>query len=133
MTKQQAILAQATKLLQHYIDAMTPEFGELGQKVIINNQVFFIGDVVKLIDTKTRIVVYYQLIYSKATFRVVLENKQNGISNPNRISPPNPYIWYNKPYIEIFDITEAHIPYIKIERIGNDSKSLRLVKPKKRK
>jgi hypothetical protein len=121
-----AILEEASLLLSDYKEYV----GEEGQKIKVSNQLYYIGDVVRLVDTKLNLSAYYQIVFG-STLQVVLKNQANGISNPNQMSHANPHVWYNMPFIPLFKIIKGRLPYVKMERIGNDRKSLQLVKPKK--
>ena len=98
--------------------------GENGQKININNRLFYIGDVVLITDKKSKTSKYYQIIWSEYSFQLVLENKNNSLAS---IHPSGSY-WHTEAYIPLFKITENIIPYLEIERIGNEKKHLKLIK-----
>lgn len=98
--------------------------GEVGQIIIIKNNKYYIGDVVLLTNRKTKTSQYYQIIWSYRTFRLVLENKTNALASVH----PSGSFWHTRAYIDLFEITENHIPYVDIERVGNSSKDLKLIK-----
>lgn len=98
--------------------------GEVGQIIIIKNNKYYIGDVVLLTNRKTKTSKYYQLIWSDCMFRLMLENKNNALASVH----PSDSFWHTRAYIDLYEITENHIPYVDIERIGNSNKDLKLIK-----
>ena len=51
--------------------------GEVGQSITIQDQTYYIGDVVLLTDRKAKVSMYYQIIWSTALYRIMLESKSN--------------------------------------------------------
>ena len=100
--------------------------GEVGQSITIQDQTYYIGDVVLLTDRKAKVSMYYQIIWSTALYRIMLESKTNRGASCGH---PSGAFWYTRAYIDLFEITENHIPYVGIERIGNSKKDLKLIKP----
>ena len=93
--------------------------GKLGQKLMIKDKIFYIGDVVKLIDKKKNISAYYQIMWCGHNFQIFLENEDNKLS----IHPHNTF-WYTGAFIPLYKIIEGHVT---IERIGCSKKDLKLI------
>jgi len=100
--------------------------GEVGQSITIQDQTYYIGDIVLLTDRKAKVSMYYQIIWSTVLYRIMLESKTNGRASCGH---PSGAFWHTRAYIDLFEITENHIPYVGIERIGNSKKDLKLIKP----
>lgn len=97
--------------------------GQTGQKLLINGETFYIGDVVLLTHRKTLKKQHYQLIWSDCHFQVMLENKNNALAS---VHPSESY-WHTEAYIPLFKITENYVPYVGIEIVGNSRKDLKLI------
>lgn len=100
--------------------------GEIGQSITIQDQTYYIGDVVLLTDRKAKVSMHYQIIWSSVMYRIMLENKTNANS---ACGHPSGSYWHTRAYIDLFEITENHIPYVGIQRIGNSKKDLKLISP----
>jgi len=100
--------------------------GEIGQSIIIQNEIYYIGDVVLVTDRKAKVSMYYQIIWASPMYKIMLENKNNAAS---ACGHPSGSFWHTRAHIDLFEITENHIPYVGIERIGNSKKDLKLIKP----
>jgi hypothetical protein len=89
---------------------------------VIENVTYYVGDVVKIIDTKANMFSHFQMVLSENV--IFLENKNNRITGFNYGYSKGIY----DAYIPITDIINGVLPFIKIERIGNSAKDLKLVK-----
>lgn len=103
----------------------SPVCGEMGQRIVIKDEVYFIGDVVKLTHTKHMVSSYFQIIFSSELYKVFLHNPTNCISGPAESKNRE---FYGQGFIELCKITEGHYSHVKIERIGNEKKHLNLIK-----
>lgn len=94
--------------------------GEKGQIIWINNEKFFLGDVVLLTHRKTKDSQYYKLVFDKLIFAVCLHNENNLI----QLHPFAYDNWTSKNY-RLYEV--EYIPYVEMIRIGNDKKYLKKV------
>ena len=100
--------------------------GEVGQKIIVNNEEFFIGDVVQLIHVRKKISCYFQIIFSKITYKVLLYSPTN--AQPFASGGGNSTAFYNQAFIDMYKISEGDIVNVRMIRIGNDKEAMRKIK-----
>ena len=98
--------------------------GSIGQKINVNGEDFFIGDVVLLTHRKTNRSKYYQIFWNDSAFRVDLVCENNRLANVHPFGKE----WFDEPYYPLFQIVEGFVPYIDIKRIGQSKSDLKLIK-----
>lgn len=104
--------------------------GEKGQKIKVNNQCFYIGDIVQLTDIRKKISCYFQVIFSNTTFKVLLYNPTN--AQPMASGGGNYSAFYNQAYIDMYKFSEGYYPNVRIKRIGNDKIAIQKIKTTRR-
>jgi len=96
--------------------------GDTGQTITIKNQSFYIGEVIKLFDLKTKYSCNYEIKFSFETFKVYLHNPNNCLVTFNYGLCEK---WYNKGLIDLYEITLNLIPYIEIQKIEDQKTALK--------